>query len=228
MLHKNFLNDTNIIYFLVLVTIIPFMASCADNKIKVACVGNSITYGYGLGNIKKEAYPSVLGDKLGREYQVKNFGHSGATALRQSDLPYWSVEQFQNIKKYKPDIIVFLLGTNDAKNHNYTGREAFINDYVALISEWILLESNPTIYPCTPPPVFENSGTINNDIISNEIIPAIHKVAETHKLQLIDFYSAFLDKPQYFPDKIHPDKEGSALMAEIVYNFLYDKSVITQ
>ena len=55
--------------------------SFAKDKIKVACVGNSITYGTGLADRDTEAYPVRLQEMLGDGYIVGNFGKPGATLL---------------------------------------------------------------------------------------------------------------------------------------------------
>ena len=61
--------------------------SYAD-KIKVACIGNSVTYGYLLPEREINAYPSQLQKMLGDEYEVGNFGKSGATLLNKGHRPY--------------------------------------------------------------------------------------------------------------------------------------------
>ena len=55
---------------------------------KVACVGDSITYGHGL-NQSTESYPVVLAARLGAGHTVQNFGVSGTTLLKNGDHPYW-------------------------------------------------------------------------------------------------------------------------------------------
>ena len=45
----------------------------AQKKIKVACVGNSITYGYTLPDRETNAYPAKLQKMLGDDYVVGNF-----------------------------------------------------------------------------------------------------------------------------------------------------------
>ena len=42
------------------------------DTIKVACIGNSVTYGYGISNWPKNNYPFILGGILGDEYTVNN------------------------------------------------------------------------------------------------------------------------------------------------------------
>ena len=49
---------------------------------RVACVGDSITFGAGVKNRGKNCYPAVLGNLLGEGYEVRNFGVNGATLLK--------------------------------------------------------------------------------------------------------------------------------------------------
>ena len=42
------------------------------DTIKVACVGDSVTYGYGISNWPKNNYPFILESFLGDEYTVNN------------------------------------------------------------------------------------------------------------------------------------------------------------
>ena len=65
----------------------------AQKRIKVACVGNSITYGYTLPNPATDSYPSQLQQLLGDTYEVGNFGKSGATLLNKGHRPYMQQEE---------------------------------------------------------------------------------------------------------------------------------------
>ena len=67
---------------------IVFSATIQAQKIKVACVGNSVTYGHGIENREKNSYPAQLQRMLGNGYEVANFGKSGATLLRKGHRPY--------------------------------------------------------------------------------------------------------------------------------------------
>ncbi len=44
------------------------------DKIRVACIGNSVTYGNGISDSEKDSYPSLLQKMLGEKYEVRNFG----------------------------------------------------------------------------------------------------------------------------------------------------------
>ena len=63
---------------LALLLALPLIATAQEKK-KVACIGNSVTYGYGHKTPGETSYPSQLQQLLGEGYEVRNFGHSGAT-----------------------------------------------------------------------------------------------------------------------------------------------------
>ena len=58
-----------------------------SQPIKIACIGNSVTYGYGHTNPAITSYPAQLQKLFGEKYLVKNFGYSGATLLRKGHNP---------------------------------------------------------------------------------------------------------------------------------------------
>lgn len=68
-----------------------------------------------------------------------------------------------------------------------------------------------------PSKAYQANESINDDIISKEIIPMIKKVAKKNKLDVIDLHTAMDGIPQLFPDKIHPNEEGAKIMAKTVY-----------
>lgn len=70
-------------------------ASAQENRIKVACIGNSITYGYGLPDRTTQSYPAQLQKMLGESYQVENFGKSGATLLNKGHRPYMQQDEYR-------------------------------------------------------------------------------------------------------------------------------------
>ena len=54
-------------FALLLVSTIVAPATAAE-KLRVACVGDSITFGHGVEDREKNCYPKVLGDLLGDKY----------------------------------------------------------------------------------------------------------------------------------------------------------------
>ena len=92
---------------------------------KVACVGDSITYGHGISNWPKNNYPSLLQNLLGESYHVQSFGVSGRAVQDNSDQPYRALIQYEESLAYDADIVVFMMGSNDTKPENWFGEEAF-------------------------------------------------------------------------------------------------------
>ena len=75
----------------------------AKEPLRVACIGNSITYGYLLENPSTQSYPAQLQEMLGKEYSVGNFGHSGATLLRHGHRPYFNLPEFRQALDFIPE-----------------------------------------------------------------------------------------------------------------------------
>ena len=96
-------------------------------KIKVACVGNSITAGYGVKNRDKDSYPMLLGQMLGQGYDVRNFGVSSKTMLRKGN-SYMAEKAYQNALDFCPDILIVKLGTNDANPKYWQYKKDFMKD----------------------------------------------------------------------------------------------------
>ena len=186
----------------------------AQNVVKkVACVGNSITEGFGTSN--SSSWPNQLDVRLGDSYQVRNFGIGGRTLLRNGDFPYWDEAIFEAALEFEPDIVIILLGTNDSKPQNWAYKDEFYSDYVDMVNEFRALNSKPEIFTGFPPPVFEDGFGITNSIIRDEIIPLIDSVRTTLKTFQINFYDNMTEMGSMFPDGIHPDAAGYTEMAKI-------------
>lgn len=85
---------------------------------RIACLGDSITEGSIGGHVTPElAYPAALQRLFWQDAIVYNYGLGGTTMMRTSKNPYMSSQQYAdclaNPEKY--DLILIMLGTNDAK-----------------------------------------------------------------------------------------------------------------
>jgi acyl-CoA thioesterase I len=189
-------------------------AGAQPDPVRVACIGNSITYG-GLGD---QSYPQTLGRLLGDHYQVRNFGVSGRTMLRKGDFPYWNEQAFYDAQDFNPQIIIICLGTNDSKSWNWVFKAEFFQDYTDFIAVFRQAGRNPQIYACFPPPVFKDGYGITNAVIRDQIIPLIDSVRQTSRTLTIDFYTVMKGDSALFPDGIHPNAAGYHHMAEIAYD----------
>ena len=199
----------------------------AQNRpVKVACIGNSITYGHGIDVKFQHAYPGILQQLLGASYDVRNFGMNGRTMLQKADFPYMREYIYHQAKAFQPDIVTIKLGTNDSKPYNWQYKKDFQQDMEQMISELAALPSHPKIYLCTPiPSTKEGFATINDSTIVHGVIPEIRKVAKRHHLTLIDLHTPLEHHPEYLSDRIHPTKEGSAIIAEEIYKTITGKPV---
>ncbi len=204
-----------VVIFCVLISICVFGAESAA-KIRVACVGDSITYGAGIKDRDVNSYPTQLGRMLGEKWDVRNFGVSGATMLKKGNSPYWNLKAFKDAKTFEPNVVVIKLGTNDSKPDNWKYKSEFTADYEAMIDEFARLASKPKIYVCYPVPAYEVKWGINDTVIKNEIIAFVIKVAIDKKATVIDLYEPLKGKPECFPDRIHPNTEGAHIIAEVI------------
>ena len=187
------------------------------DAVRVACIGNSITFGAGIRNRSRDSYPSVLARMLGDNYWVKNFGVSARTMLNKGDHPYMNEPAYKNALAFNPNIVVIKLGTNDSKSFNWKYRADFMKDAQTMIDAFKGLPSQPKIYLCYPSKAYLTGDGINDDIISKEIIPMIKKLAKKNNLSVIDLHTAMDGMPELFPDRIHPNEKGAQVMAKAVY-----------
>lgn len=201
----------------------PIDPSKYQSPVKVACIGNSITYGSGIDDRPRDSYPSQLARMLGDKWDVRNFGVGGRTMLKKGDHPYIMEEAYAQAKAFLPNVVIIKLGTNDTKPQNWKYAAEFYTDYQSMITEMKNLPSHPRIFLCNPVPVYANRWGINDSTVIHGIIPTVEKLAKKEKLQVIDLYSALSGKPSLFPDQIHPNAEGAGLMAKAIYKALTGK-----
>ncbi len=200
---------------------IALIGSLAAQTIKVACIGNSITYGLNVENREVNAYPAQLQHMLGDSYIVENFGKSGATLLNQGHRPYTQQDEYSKALTFAPDIVVIHLGINDTDPRNWTNyRDNFVKDYLQLIDSFKKINPDARVIVARMTPItsahprFE-SGTRD---WHQQIQQDIETVASISKAQLIDFFEPLYSLSQLLPDAIHPNAEGAKILAKTVYS----------
>lgn len=189
-------------------------APTPSTPIKVACVGDSITFGGGARD--KSSYPNQLGIALGSQWTVENFGVGGATLLKNGDNPYWNLARYTAAQQFQPNVVIIKLGTNDSKPWNWEFKDDFIADYVELINSFKKLDSKPTVWIAYPAPAYSSAWGISGEVITFEIIPMIDEIAKQADVKVIDLYSTLSGKQEFLPDGIHPEANGKKLIAETV------------
>jgi len=179
------------------------------DQISVACVGDSITAGVHASS-GDTTYPAMLQKKLGDGYKVTNLGACGSTMLKAGDSPFWKRPQYQALTAGKWDIVVIMLGTNDAKDkgnggpanwpHDCTGTGQltcpFAQDYASMIQLVETLGTSagkPDVYVMTPPPLMQSRAYGMNQTVINSVFPTlVPALAAANKLRgAIDIFNLF-------------------------------------
>ena len=195
----------------------------AKRIIKVACVGNSITYGAGIPNREKNSYPAQLQYYLGDGYEVRNFGSNGATAQSDGDYPYVRTGVYSESKNFLPDIVLIKLGTNDTKPQNWKDEKRFMDEYQTLIDAYRSLDSHPQVILLTPVRCFlTEKNTISPRIIEEEVRPAVEQLAYDNRLGIIDLNNMLGNQwnQAIMPDRLHPSSIGAGAIARKIGDYL--------
>ncbi len=189
--------------------------------VRVACLGDSITFGSLVENREKNSYPAQLGDLLGPHWEVRNLGVSGATLLEHGDKPYRQLPEYQGALDFQPDVIVIMLGTNDSKPQNWKYGGEFAANYTSLLRTLAALPSHPRIWICRPMPAWPPSGyAIEPAVLEREIGPLVEAVARDENTGFIDQFAALTGHHDLVPDHVHPNAAGATLLAREVYRAL--------
>lgn len=191
-----------------------------DGPLRIACVGDSITFGAGVANREENSYPRVLADLLGEGFDVRNFGVSGATLLKSGDLPYWKQKAFEDASQSRPDVVIIKLGTNDSKPHNWQHADEFARDLTAMVHHFQRLASQPLVLLCKPVPVAMDRWGIREAVVQGEVIPIVGRIARQQRLRTINGYRALADHLDLLPDGVHPNAAGARRLAEAIYHRL--------
>lgn len=203
----------------VLVVLIMLLLSGAAHGKRVACVGDSITYGSGIANASVDSYPAQLQRMLRQfdePWEAVNFGVSGATLLRRGDKPYHGLSAYQMALNSEPDVVVIMLGTNDTKAQNWAYKDDFAADYIQLIDSFAQRPKTPEIWICKPVPVFSDNFGIRDSVLTQELIPLIDQIAGQTGVHVIDMYAAMEGVGHLYADGVHPNAEGAGLIAKQV------------
>ena len=213
------------IFSFALIALVMLLPATAE-KIKIACIGDSITYGAGLKDRARTCYPNFLQEMLGHEkYEVKNFGVNGATLLDKGDIPYKKTRQYKEALAYKADYVFIMLGTNDTKMHNWKHKADYLKDYKSMIMALRSAHSKSEIILMQSPPTRTEGQQISNTRIAKELLPMIQKASVENNTALLNINRSFLnlqaDQGGNIPDKIHPDNFGAELIAKRVYEYIW-------
>jgi acyl-CoA thioesterase-1 len=203
-----------------------FASTAMAKPLIVSCIGDGITWGLYASDRKYTSYPARLQQDLGDGYHVTNFGRSWSTMLKNGDAPYWnSLEYTAFMSQAHVDVVIIMLGTNDAKDHNWKqhGSE-FEADYEAFVNQIRTKFGNDVrILGLIPPPLYAtNLLDIDvNPYTVNVLLPGLfRRIQRFGQIELIDVFNFMggraFSHPDYFVDGVHPTDLGYSQMAKFV------------
>lgn len=192
---------------------------------KIACVGDSLTYGHAW---PEEAWPVYLGELLGESFSVGNFGRNGASICGYNPtgyLKYIRQPEYEASLAFEPDVLVMMLGTNDAKDWPPAEPE-FVSTYIDLLDAYYREFPDVKILLVTAPPTMENNAfNLPNDVITGSVVPMQRDLAALMDLPLLDLSAIMHELPDGYDhllrgdaatDGVHLSVEGAKLVARLV------------
>lgn len=189
----------------------------------IVCVGDSLTYGH---KWHSQSYPVYLQTKLGSGITVTNCGKNGAsiTGYGGSEIKYTTLSEYTNSLNANPDVVVLMLGTNDATGWAHAS-STFESEYRQLIANYKAYNPNVKIIIVTSPPTQDgNYFQIPNDVIKAQVNPIQRRVASELNLPLIDARNAFETRAGGYAsllrtennDGVHFSVLGAEFVADLV------------
>ena len=233
------------------------MSSDDCGRLRVACVGDSLTRGDGLHehppahrvpsskmrrrnpkqfSIRQRGnYPALLARLLPRA-DVRNFGHGGATACQGGNPPYGQVREYPAALRFKPHVIVLMLGTNDAKGPLWRGScsdpsRSLSRGLSAIVDAFFESESPPQLLLLLQPPpilrrrIFGIERALLPDVrqvIAKVAIEQQQQHAGRRRVALAPPLPADgLDETFFTADRLHLNANGSAVLACAAHDALH-------
>jgi acyl-CoA thioesterase-1 len=205
-----------VVLIIALAATVVFQYFDLASPVRVACIGDSITRG--------TEYTVDLWNSLGSSYVVADFGIGGATVTLNGGTGYNTSVAFKVAKQFQPDIVIIMLGTNDAKASLNEADATFISDYELLVREFQSLPSKPIVWAVLPPPIFDNTMDVSEQLLEQNVIPNIRMVSIQMGTGLIDAHAPLLGHPELFLDGVHPSSDGAKVIAKTIYTALISKN----
>ena len=191
----------------------------------IACLGDSITYGHGVSATRtKDAWTFVLQRMLGDRAEVLNFGINGASASESCPESYRHTGLLDRALRSGAGTFILMLGSNDTKDRIWNA-QGYKMGLRGIISDILRLQRDgsdlPKLFLMLPPAMFalEDGQTaygVRADLLVNEVIPIINRLAQDYCLPVIDLYSVTKDHPEYYLEGVHPNAAGNLAIAKAV------------
>jgi len=179
--------------------LVCFQRPAAAGAKHVACIGDSIT-AVGHASSVAHHYPNQLQDILDSQhgdgtYSVTNLGVCGSTLQKEARKPWWNTGAHQTLIANKWDVVIVMLGTNDAapsaqgywpeSNHetcdaatsaslskcNFASTYKELFDVIKTVGPDA--QTPPEVHIMIPPPLMQDGAYNMNQTIINTIYPQL-------------------------------------------------------
>jgi lysophospholipase L1-like esterase len=228
--------------FLLFCLISPFAVQA--QQLRIACIGNSITFGARLDKPDIESYPAVLSEMLKANdylnYEIKNLGIGGATILRFGTPNLWRL--LDSLPSFVPDIVLIKAGTNETVGKprlNWEHIDEFEKDYSDYIAEIRKVNPNCKIVICSPLDMVIQTEGLSPERIADltgrrpriwELRKSIKKIATNENTYFLDLTSPFKGKANLMTEKdgVHPNKDGYQYLGSLVYDYLVKRKIVAK
>ena len=202
------------------------------SKVKVACIGDSITFGTGITNRDTDSYPAKLQKMLGDGYEVGNFGRGGSYILPANNpynkredktLSYRDTQQYTDSINFAPDVVLICLGTNDMLG-SMVSQEATAeiqSEYEKIIKIYKELDSVKRVYVLSSILATNNCGS--NMLSDGPLQELQKKAADNTGCIFLDTYSLtreFFDTMLHTSDRLHPNDRCINVLPSAVFSLL--------
>ena len=205
-----------------------------SRKIRVACIGDSITWGYAMTNRVVECYPAQLQRMLGDGYEVLNCGDPGAGAYLDPKVPAgkWCPHPWRKgvaaarAYAFGPDIVVSNLGINDCSPYmGERGAEGsipvekglFRRQYVDLLTDFGTGERAPKFIVWTrlgPTGKGHSLKGKPNAALMEEDLKAVAAAVHATPLDMLTPLQPLVETAHFAADGIHPEGGAQRVIAE--------------
>ena len=199
-----------------------------DGIVRITCVGDSLTQGIGATGWQNGdysgCYPNQLEQILGEGYEVSNCGKGSSYVYyyegRTEELWYPNTAAYSMSNKSEPDIVLILLGTNDARvMKNQADAAQWKAQFTTLIEHYLDMETKPEVYIVSSITLALYDKAKEKQLV-DYILPMQREVANELGCPYIDIYHGlydyFLTGEGFASDNLHPNNAGYRKMAEYI------------
>ncbi len=206
-----------------------------EAQVRIACLGDSITFGDQIADREHSSYPGWLNEFLGQRFIVRNFGVGGSTLLSQADRPYLQTKAFRDAVAWQPDIAVVILGTNDtcqnARRKNWQHAKSLATDAINLIATLHAKRPDMRIILCSPPPMFPTKQGLKSERkadletrskrLATCALAAQEVARRTERVEYLELRNTL--RPADVSDGVHPTPFGAERLARRIAEALGER-----